>query len=139
MAQHTGDSIERWCEEFAAALLIPRDALFGVGRVTRLATLSDLARRLKVSLRATAIRLIELGKASWSLYDDIPPTSDSKRKGGGGTGRTRREIREDEFGSRTTEIFVSAVRREVITESQALDYLDIPSSEFERLTAASGR
>jgi Zn-dependent peptidase ImmA (M78 family) len=139
MAADAGDRIERWCEEFAAALLIPRDALFGVGRVTRLATLSDLARKLRVSLRATAIRLIKLGLASWPLYDEIPRASDSKPKGGGGTGRSRREIREDEFGARTTEIFVAAVRREIITESQVLDYLDIPSSEFERLAVATSR
>jgi Zn-dependent peptidase ImmA (M78 family) len=130
-----GDSTERWCEAFAAAILIPASALSDVRRVDTLAALSALARRLKTSLRATAVRLIELGKASWSLYDKIPPVSDSKKKGGGGTGRNRREIREDEFGRRTTEMFVSAVRRDIISESQALDYLDIPSSEFERLTA----
>ena len=139
LTSDAGDTTERWCEAFAAAVLIPAAALSHVDRVNSLAALSDLARRLKVSLRATAIRLIELSKASWSLYEDIPPISDSKKKGGGGTGRSRREIREDEFGHRTTEIFVSAVQRDIISQSQALDYLDIPSSEFERLTTMPGR
>jgi len=129
-----GDALERWCEAFAAALLIPRDALASTGRVVHLKTAAALARRLKVSLRATAIRLIELKKAAWSLYDQIPPASDAKRGGGGGTGRNRREIRQDEFGHRTTEIFVTAVQRDIITTSQAIDYLDIPSAEFVRLT-----
>ena len=133
---NAGDSTERWCEAFAAAVLIPTNALVDVRRVETLTALSSLARRFKTSLRATALRLIGLGKSPWSLYDSIPPVSDSKKTGGGGTGRNRREIREDEFGRRTTEMFVSAVRREIISESQALDYLDIPSSEFERLTAA---
>ena len=128
-----GDSTERWCEAFSAAILIPASALVGVRRVDTLAALSDLARRFKTSLRATALRLIELEKASWTLYDLIPPVADSKKGGGGGTGRNRREIREDEFGRRTTEMFVSAVRRDIISESQALDYLDIPSSELERV------
>ncbi|HYM25815.1 MAG TPA: hypothetical protein VEU08_21505, partial [Vicinamibacterales bacterium] len=67
------------------------------------------------------------------LYDDIPPASDAKKGGGGGTGRNRREIREDEFGRRVSDIFVKAVQREIISESQALNYLDIPSAEFDRL------
>ena len=67
----------------------------------------------------------------------IPSISDSNKKGGGGTGRNRREIREDEFGRRTTEMFVTAVRRDIMSASQALDYLDIPSSEFERLAAVA--
>lgn len=136
---HAGDPSERWCEAFAAGVLIPRESLSSVTRVDSLPVLSSIARRLHVSLRATAIRLIEAGKASWSLYDAIPAVSDAKKRGGGGTGRNRREIREDEFGSRVTDIFVSAVQREIISESQALDFLDIPSSEFERLSGTAGR
>jgi hypothetical protein len=34
-------------------------------------------------------------------------------------------------------MFVSAVKRDIMSESQALDYLDIPSSEFERLASAA--
>lgn len=137
VAAQAGDRTERWCEEFAAGVLIPAEALSAVHRVDGVPALAALARRFKASLRATALRLIELGKASWSLYDEIPPVSDSKKKGGGGTGRNRREIREDEFGYRTTEMFLSAVKRDIISESQALDYLDIPSSEFERLAAVA--
>lgn len=130
------DPIERWCEEFAAAVLMPRGSIHVAGRVSNLATLSQLARRYKVSLRAMAIRLIGLGHASWNLYRKIPPTSDAKSRGGGGTGRNRREIREDEIGARGTELFVAAVQRDIISESQALDYLDIPAVEFERLRVA---
>ena len=32
-------------------------------------------------------------------------------------------------------VVANAVRRDIISETQALDYLDIPSSEFERVTA----
>lgn len=61
-----------------------------------------------------------------------------KRRGGaGGTGRNRAEIRADEFGRRASDLFVAAVQRDVISRSQALDYLDIPSSAFDRLAAAS--
>ena len=133
------DPVERWCEEFAAAVMMPRESLRVADQVTNVSTLSKLAQRHRVSLRAMAIRLIGLGKASWSLYKEIPPASDAKsRGGGGGTGRNRREIRQDEIGGRGTEIFVAAVQRDIISESQALDYLDIPAVEFERLRAEAG-
>ena len=138
VAPHAGDPTERWCEAFAAALLIPSGALSDVSKVDSLSVLSREARRMKVSLRAMALRLIALRKASWPLYQSIPPAADAKRRGGaGGTGRNRAEMRADEFGRRTTDLFVAAVQRDVISRSQALDYLDIPSSAFERLAAAT--
>lgn len=125
---------ERWCETFAAAVLIPLVGAPALPGVTDLRHLSRLANQYKVSLRAMAIRLIGDGKANWSLYRSIPAAADNKREGGGGgTGRNRREIREDEFGHRGTGVFVEAVRREIITTSQALDYLDIPVAEFAQL------
>ena len=128
------DPVERWCEEFSAALLMPGGSVRGTAHISSLQALSAIARQHKVSLRAMAIRLIGLGRATWDLYREIPPASDAKPKGGGGgTGRNRREIRQDELGGRGTEIFVAAVQRDIISESQALDYLDIPAAEFEQL------
>lgn len=138
MAPQAGDPTERWCETFAAAVLIPSAALSQVTKVDSLSVLSRAAREMKVSLRAMALRLISLRKASWPLYQNIPATAEAKRRGGaGGTGRNRAEIRADEFGRRTTDLFVAAVHRDVISRSQALDYLDIPSGAFERLAAAT--
>jgi Zn-dependent peptidase ImmA (M78 family) len=135
----TGDNLdaaERWCEAFAAEVLIPESAIARVSGVSDIKELARLARQYQVSLRAMAISLINAGKATWTLYRSIPGTADAKTGGGGGTGRNRREIREDEFGHRGTEMFVEAVQREVITKSQALDYLDIPVAEFDRLPLA---
>ena len=87
----------------------------------------------KVSLRAAVIALIHGRLATWELYREIPQTYDAKPKMGGGTGRSRREIREDQFGKRTAGLFVTAVHRDVISRSQALDYLDIPDVEFDRI------
>jgi Zn-dependent peptidase ImmA (M78 family) len=128
------DRAERWCESFAANVIIPEAVVAALPKVTELKSLSRIAGDLKVSLRAMAIRLIGSGKADWALYKSIPAAADHKQRGGaGGTGRNRREIREDELGHRGTRVFVEAVRRDVITASQALDYLDIPLADFDGL------
>ena len=136
LTPQAGDPTERWCEAFAAAALIPADAVGSIGPVTDIKTLSALALGMRVSLRAMALRLIDLRQASWQLYEDIPPVSDRKPEGGGGGGRDRAEIRVDEFGPRSARLFIDAVRRDVISESQALDYLDIPSRAFEQMAGA---
>jgi Zn-dependent peptidase ImmA (M78 family) len=134
------DPVERWCERFAANVLLPRSAVERfVGAtlrspITEISVASSLARRARISLRAATIRLIELGLASWDLYDEIPPLADNKPEGGGGGGgRNRLAIREDEFGPRGTRLFVEGVRKEVIGRSQAVSYLDIPDTAFDQL------
>jgi hypothetical protein len=106
----------------------------GSGQVRKLEDAAAVAKNFKVSLRAAVISLIRAQVATWALYRQIPPTYDAKPKMSGGLGRSRREIREDQFGKRTAGLFVTAVNRDVISRSQALDYLDIPDVEFDRLT-----
>jgi Zn-dependent peptidase ImmA (M78 family)/DNA-binding XRE family transcriptional regulator len=141
------DPVERWCEAFAAAVLMPpgnvESSLTRLGwqrgsQITSLPLAKSLANVFKVSLRAVVIRLIELNLASWSLYDEIPPISDRKPPRGGGTGRSRSEIREDQLGNRVTSLLVSAVESDVLSRSQAVDFLDIPDTTFDGLSR-SGR
>lgn len=137
------DPVERWCERFAADVLMPASAikasLVDYGwqpgdSITSLSLASRIARRFRVSLRAAVIRLIELGAASWNLYDEIPPISDKKKEGGGGGGRKRAQIREDEFGGLATSLLTRAVEKDVLSRSQAIDFLDIPDVAFDDLT-----
>jgi len=135
------DPAERWCERFAAAVLIPngaiedllREKLRRVTRVNDVGIVRWIANRFHVSLSATAIRLIEVGLAGWDLYRDLPPTGDVKPSGGGGKGRVREEIQEDQLGGRTVDLFVRAVDRDVVTRSEALTYLDISSDALDAL------
>lgn len=142
------DPVERWCERFAADFLMPstdvdamlRQAGWQRGaQVSHLRVASAIARRFKVSLRASVIRLIELGAATWALYDQIPPVSDTKQRGGGGGGRIRSQIREDQFGDRTTALLVTAVDKEILSRWQAVEYLDIPDTAFDDLAHAVHR
>lgn len=138
------DAVERWCERFAADLLMPqRDVALvlhqrGWSNITTLEPAKTIANAFKVSLRAAVIRLIELSAASWSLYDEIPAISDQKPPGGGGSGRDRTQIREDQFGSLATSLLATAVNREVLSRSQAVSFLDIPDMAFDQITPAGG-
>jgi Zn-dependent peptidase ImmA (M78 family)/transcriptional regulator with XRE-family HTH domain len=139
------DPVERWCERFAAAVLMPGNDVestlrqYGLrsgGQATSLAIAKNVANLYKVSLRAAVIRLIELKAATWALYDEIPPISDMKPPGGGGTGRSRAQIREDQFGDRAASLLVEAVERDVLSRSQAVEFLDIPDAAFDDLAKA---
>jgi len=142
------DPIERWCERFAAELLMPDRDLLATLRergwrpgthITDLNTASHVARLYKVSLRAAVIQLIELNATTWNLYDEIPPLSDYKPFGGGGRGRDRTQIREDQLGERTTALLVAGVERDVISRSQAVDLLDIPDVRFDEISSRHPR
>jgi Zn-dependent peptidase ImmA (M78 family) len=137
------DPVERWCERFAAAVLLPAESVVRLltslslrKPIVDLGAVRTIANRFKVSLRAAALRLIELRWADRSLYDELPPTTDSKPPGGGGSGRNRLAMREDELGLRGTALFVEAVREDVISRSQAVEYLDIPDPAFDELAQA---
>lgn len=73
-----GTEIERWCERFSAALLMPRGAVLDMahGRRVRegpssLEAVRAVATGFRVSHRAAALRLIDLGLAERSLYADV--------------------------------------------------------------------
>lgn len=130
------DKTERWCETFAAALLLPARALDEIGHVSDLVSLRNLARKFKVSLSAMALQLIHLGKAKWTLLRVIPLSADTKKGGGPpGSARNLRQQREDELGKRGAGVFVDAVKKDIIATSEALDYLDIPRDHFDALMA----
>jgi Zn-dependent peptidase ImmA (M78 family) len=140
---HTNtDEVERWCERFSADLLMPAEdvekALSGFGwhpgrQPASLRISSRVAGRYKVSLRAAVIRLIGLGAATWNLYDQIPAVADAKTKASGGLGRSRTQIREDQFGGRTTSLMIAGVEADVIGRSQVVELLDIPDASFEEI------
>lgn len=70
-----GAAIERWCEQFASALLMPDELVDLVAeesgvepRGATLETVKLLQRRARVSARAAALRLIARGWATQALY-----------------------------------------------------------------------
>ena len=126
------DPTERWCEQFAANVIIPRPRLEaylaseGVEvPVTDTKAVGRIARRFRASMRATALRLISLEAANWGLYKSLPPLAERKPPGGGGVGRTRVQIRYDQYGPHTTEVFTTALQKDVVNRADVLDYLNV--------------
>jgi Zn-dependent peptidase ImmA (M78 family)/DNA-binding XRE family transcriptional regulator len=140
------DSVERWCERFAAAVLLPSEdlrkyaeRLAGPGGkwAPTLESAGRIARHFKVSLRAATLRLVELEMANWGLYSSLPPQVDRKQDlGGGAAGRTRSVVRSDQYGRRTIGLFADAVKRDLIGAGDVLDYLDIPPASLGALRTA---
>ena len=137
------DDLERWCEQVAAAALMPepsvRTFVRELGSIN-VAAAAKLAAQYRVSLRAATLRLIGLQLAGWALYRSLPPTADAKPGGGGGGGggRNRPQKRLDEYGHRTVRTFLRAVQRDVITIADAMRYLDLGDQnlfELEKLAA----
>lgn len=127
------DAVERWCEQFAAAVILPLEPLqrFLASHdwqrgVTEVDVVRRIAKHFRGSLRATALRLIALGTADWKLYSLLPPTVDRKAPGGGGTGRDRAQLRRDQYGDFTIATFATALQQDVVSRGDVLDYLDIP-------------
>jgi hypothetical protein len=46
-------------------------------------------------------------------------------------------MREDQFGDRVATLLVDAVEKDVISRSQAVDFLDIPDRAFDDLAQAA--
>ena len=138
----SSDSTERWCEEFAAAVLLPASAVKRLlkielgwegGKVKDLDEASATANRFKVSLRAMVIRLIELDAADWDLYHKIPAHSDDKPAGAGGKGLSRAELREKEFGKRLEALFVKGMRNDLISRGDVISHLRLSEDDLESL------
>ncbi len=137
--------IERWCERFAAELLLPAQTVrdvastFGVTEATPISDL-DTARRIasrcKVSIRATALRLQELLLAPPTFYESLEPALsqfDWSAGGGGGAGQPRVERRLSQIGLRTSELLVAATANDRITQAEACDYLNLTSGQVDDL------
>jgi Zn-dependent peptidase ImmA (M78 family) len=112
--------IERWCEAFAGAFLMPRDEVRSLARergigdlAADLEDIQALMRRFGVSARASALRLIDLGYAPRTLYGIVldvfrpaPRTNDPSRKI---SSPPRHEARIKQYGLGTVETVLSSL------------------------------
>lgn len=141
----TAPAVERWCERFAAAFLLPAEAFksmagaLGLGVDTdernAFSLISRIARRFKVSLRAAAIRAGETGVRPrlFGVVEqlagptlDLPP--EPTKKGGGGVPAAEKRVRF--FGRRLPDLFINGVDQGLITQREAGGYLHLAPAGF---------
>ncbi|MFI5035940.1 MAG: ImmA/IrrE family metallo-endopeptidase [Acidimicrobiales bacterium] len=132
--------LERWCEEFAAALLLPASAVRRVasrylnaeGLVDDVGAVRSIANRFKTSTRAASIRLQELGLAENSLYGRVDremASYDWNSGGGGGGGQPRTEKRLGQVGLRTLSTLFDAAARGRLNERDVASHLRLSVGE----------
>lgn len=144
-------SIEGWCDDFGAALLVPRDDVTGFAarelnlRAPRakadLAAAQKVARRYKISLSAAALRLIELGLASNSLYGEVMAVIRSRRTSsssqrGGSERRVPKRVRQ--YGRRASATLIEAVNAGGLSERDVADMLRVDFQELSEIGRAVG-
>lgn len=109
---------ERWCERFAAALLMPRDevAVLMEQRDVKpgeagLNEVSAMMSRFRVSARAAAIRLDALGFAEPDLYAHVLAVFKPKPRGDGSTvySPPRHVARLRQYGEHTVETIMASL------------------------------
>ncbi len=141
-------SVERWCERFAAAFLLPGDRLktvageYGVtvaSPTTQPDTARLIANRFSVSTRATAIRLQEVGLAAPSLYAAVAAQLAGRdwndSSGGRGGGQTVSKKRVGQFGQRMPGALFAAADRGRLTTRDLADHLQLKTGQLDDLKA----
>jgi Zn-dependent peptidase ImmA (M78 family) len=132
-------TIERWCEEFGAALLMPADEVRRLARQRRIhsATVDDVkavAATFRVSHRAATLRLIHLGFADRGLYAAVlrifrpspkRQVADGYRRPSRATSRLR------EYGPRTLETVLNE-----LPSRDAMSLLHVDVEDVRRLADA---
>lgn len=136
------DAVERWCEDFAANVLLPKadlekyvDAEFGSGAV--LATVpqvSKTAGHFNVSLRAVAVRLEQLKLGAAGLYVLV-----DKEVEYGGFGRskespTRPVVRLRELGTTVPRRLLAARDEGALQDIQVCEYLRLSRLELDDIS-----
>jgi len=133
-------SVERRCERFAAAFLMPRlafeaflDDRYGDRPIGSMHGVSQIARRFRVSLRATALRLEHLGRAVEGLYEMVDAEADFKGGGGFSRDNTAPAKRLREWGTGYATLLVEAGRQGLLGRTDLLEYFNLSNRQLHEL------
>ncbi len=137
-------AIEKWCNDFAAAVLLPESIAkkeFEAFKNTLIqtSTLNGLARKHKLSKHMLLYNMRKLGFISKTQYDSVldrykpaeTKEKGQKKKGGFGQASDRKCI--NEKGQKFVSLVAHNVEKGLITRSEALDYLSIKSKSLDKV------
>ena len=121
-------TLERWCEEVASHVLIPRGNLGLLAAKEKskdLGLVGRVARHFKVSWSAAAVALESEGyvPGAYAMVDAKRSSYDKKEKGGGGGGRLSPQKCIDENGGLAVRKILNSLSSGSINELDASDHL----------------
>lgn len=121
-------TLERWCEEVASHVLIPRTQLGMLAekeRVKDLGFIGRVSRHFQTSWSAAAVALESEGyvPGAYAMVDANRSSYDQKGKGGGGSGRLSPQKCIDENGGLAVRTILTALSSGRINELDASDHL----------------
>jgi Zn-dependent peptidase ImmA (M78 family) len=130
--------MERWCDNFAGCFLMPRDPfLSNFSSQLNYEHIRWLSNKYRVSKLAVLTRLFVLDEIKWPEYEaqrDIINQKEFKTEetqGGGRKEPVKTAIRER--GGKFCSIVLESNNKNIITTSDALEYLDLKLSNFNDL------
>jgi Zn-dependent peptidase ImmA (M78 family) len=136
----SSSSLERWCESFAAAYLMPASVVQAVAESPvggRFELAEHLAAALNVSIRAAALRLAELDLVDADgFYREVNQRAviwDRDKGFARGRAQNRVERRLSEMGSGVLAPFLAAYDEGRVNELDIRRYLGIGGSDFQEL------
>jgi Zn-dependent peptidase ImmA (M78 family) len=133
-----GQAIERWCNHFAAAFLLPAESVKKDFAELEARNYKHLASMYEVSYRAMLIRLLELGLMSnHEFKQEWRKLKKPRQKVGGGGGENLAEKAVRERGSAFVSLVLENTQQGHINYNDALDYLDVKTKHLQKLTGST--
>ncbi|OIO64945.1 hypothetical protein AUJ68_04490 [Candidatus Woesearchaeota archaeon CG1_02_57_44] len=138
------DEVERWCNEFASAFLLPKEIAKPVfdenkSQLLQRAILKTLSNRYKVSKAMLLVNMLKLKYITKTDYEkklsqykeEAIPKKEMEKKGGGGI---KSEVRcLSEVGNKFISLVANNYDKNYITYTDALSYLSIKSKSFDKV------
>ncbi|MEW2477517.1 XRE family transcriptional regulator [Micromonospora gifhornensis] len=144
VCEKPNDATEKWCDEFAAAFLMPPRHLetyvrlrIGRGRARieddDLDAVRLISNRFKASYQCVALRLIKLGWANWKLYELVRKPGAEVDQGFSREPQTTPVVRLREYGSTYARAVLAARQRGLLSETDTRKYLDVNGEQLRTL------
>jgi Zn-dependent peptidase ImmA (M78 family) len=135
--------VERWCDEVASWVLMPRAELQRIlvqnQGLDEIDLVLAVARRFRASLRASAIAMGDVDEQYSGLFERIdleyPIDTDKPAGGGGGGGRPRARLRLAEVGVVGARAISQALAEDRVSELAARRVLKLDGQELVELAA----
>lgn len=139
------DDVEKWCNEFASALLLPKDLAkiaFETNKLnlTKKETLKYLSNRYKVSKAMLLLNMLKLNYIERTDYEsilarfkkeEIKPKKEAQEGTGGGIPSEVRCL--SEVGNKFVSLVANNYDKSHITYTDALNYLSIKTKSFDKV------